>query len=211
MTDGVSRTDWKWGRTTTLVYQEFVSMTLSASWALLFAALPLGTSGGTAPAEKTGAIPASPPAASAPLYHWQDFDRDGALDVYVQASDHDRLLHNTGGRFVDVTTQFGLASQAGTQWIAWLDFDGDQLPDLSLIDAAGKLRVLRNAATDFEDITDASGLPVEAVAFAEWNDLDADGLVDAHVVTSTEDRFFKNLGHGQFSLGGPLSTAAGFR
>src|SRR5262245_56231670 len=51
--------------------------------------------GETAPTASTPLVASTLPSAS--LYHWQDFDRDGLQDVYVQGPGADRLLRNTGG------------------------------------------------------------------------------------------------------------------
>src|SRR5262245_41370000 len=141
---------------------------------VLLASIPGGTrpNGEVATATPSSPHPVATLAPASPVYHWQDFDRDGAQDVYVQGPDSDHLFHNVGGRFEDVTQHFGLAHQQGTQWVAWIDLDADQLPDLTLIDAAGAIRVLRNAATEFVDATEGAGLPMEPLSLAEWSDID---------------------------------------
>ncbi|HEU5079998.1 MAG TPA: FG-GAP-like repeat-containing protein [Opitutaceae bacterium] len=70
-----------------------------------------------------------------------DYDRDGALDVYVQTNvldsthrpqgQRDHLLHNDGdGHFVDVTAQAGIAGESQGHSAIWWDYDDDGWPDL---------------------------------------------------------------------------------
>jgi len=153
-------------------------------------------------------IASEAPSPSGFAYHWQDFDCDGARDVYVQSPvGQDRLLRNVGGQFMDVTAQFGLGGMSKTQQIAWVDFDGDQLPDLFLVDVQGKLRLLRNAATEFVDVTETSGIVADQpVLFSEWIRLDGSHLPALHIATATSDRMYANLGNGRFQLGPTLSS-----
>ena len=102
---------------------------------------------------------------------WQDFDGDGALDLYVSAiSGRSRLLRNSGtGTFVDVTLAAGVAHRDGEELFAeWLDLDLDRRADLHVVTSQGD-RVYRNlGAGRFElvQLPTASELNAPVVALA---------------------------------------------
>lgn len=68
-----------------------------------------------------------------------DYDGDGKPDLYLaDSAGPNRLMRNVGGRFVDVTKEAGLPLEAmPTQAAVWLDYDGDGLLDLYLVNHGG--------------------------------------------------------------------------
>jgi enediyne biosynthesis protein E4 len=63
-----------------------------------------------------------------------DFDNDGKTDFAVTYYGFNRVFHNVGGRFEDVTKAAGLPV-SGTRWgsgCAWIDYDRDGFVDLFL-------------------------------------------------------------------------------
>ena len=62
---------------------------------------------------------------------WEDYDRDGDLDLYV-ANDFGRnnLFRNDDGRFRDVAAQAGVEDLAAGMSVTWGDYNRDGLPDL---------------------------------------------------------------------------------
>ncbi len=61
-----------------------------------------------------------------------DYDNDGRVDLFFTAVGPNRLFHNTGERFVDVTSAAGLAGGAN-DWgtgCGWFDYDNDGRLDL---------------------------------------------------------------------------------
>ena len=62
---------------------------------------------------------------------WDDFDRDGDLDLYV-ANDYGQncLYRNTGGNFADVATELGVVDYGSGMSVSWGDFDRDGQSDL---------------------------------------------------------------------------------
>ena len=61
-----------------------------------------------------------------------DFDNDGKTDVAITYYGFNRLFHNIGGRFQEVTKASGLPL-SGTRWgsgCAWVDYDRDGFVDL---------------------------------------------------------------------------------
>jgi hypothetical protein len=60
-----------------------------------------------------------------------DYDNDGFPDLLVTAVGQNRLFHNNGGHFVDVTAKAGLAGRSAFSTSAlWFDYDRDGLLDL---------------------------------------------------------------------------------
>ena len=79
---------------------------------------------------------------------WEDYDRDGDLDVYV-SNDFGRnnLYRNDGGTFVDVAPQAGAEDMAAGMGVTWSDFDLDGDTDLyvsNMYTAAG-IRITHQA------------------------------------------------------------------
>jgi hypothetical protein len=72
---------------------------------------------------------------------WDDFDKDGDLDLYV-SNDFGRnnLYRNDNGRFRDVAAAAGVEDIASGMSVSWGDYDGDGWSDLyvsNMFSAAG--------------------------------------------------------------------------
>ena len=136
---------------------------------------------------------------------WADFDNDGDLDLFVGfgGTPANRLYRNDDGVFVDVAAAVGLADARATRAAAWGDMDRDGDPDLlvGFTPGAGSvLRLYRNDAGRFTEVTAASGLGLEAGAVRQpsWIDLDADGDLDLFVAfRDRANMLFRNTG-GKF-------------
>jgi hypothetical protein len=90
---------------------------------------------------------------------------------------------------------------------AWIDFDLDGAPDLSLLDGEGSLHLLRNRGDGgFEEA--GAGLDlVRGASAALWEDLDGDGRPDLLlVVPQGEGRLYRSLPGGFFE---DVGTASG--
>ncbi|HAB11860.1 MAG TPA: hypothetical protein DCE47_09235 [Planctomycetaceae bacterium] len=121
-----------------------------------------------------------------------DFDQDGWPDLFLpqggdfknrdkQRTDVDRLFHNTGSGFVDVTVQAGLDSNGFGQGATVGDFDADGFPDILVANIGGNRLLTNNGDGTFSDTSRQAG-----VAGQRWTtscllvDLNADGLPDLY-------------------------------
>lgn len=125
---------------------------------------------------------------------WIDVDRDGWLDLFVTDTWADgewglwngggelptsRLLRNVGGRFEDVSDEWGAAHATRANGCVAADFDGDGFTDLYVTTSRANLLLWNEGGTAFvergaEAGVDTYGWHTGAAA----GDLDGDGLVD---------------------------------
>lgn len=117
---------------------------------------------------------------------WGDFDADGDPDLLVGfapgAGSVLRLYRNDGGRFVDVTTESGIAVGAGAvRQPAWMDVDADGDLDL-FVGFRDRADILfRNTAATFRDVAAEAGLADgRKTVGAVWFDYDEDGDLDLY-------------------------------
>jgi hypothetical protein len=162
-----------------------------------------------------------------------DYTGDGFLDVYLlgQLGMPSRLYHNVpapggGRRFIDVTSQAGLAGQRGLGRVAFFaDLNNTGRPDLVVLNdyapgtglTASKI-YRNNGDGTFTDVTAGSGFDPAGyvVGGASLGDFFGDGHLDIYVSYWTEDlgaespfhhvqgqfpghnELFRNLGNYQF-------------
>ncbi len=117
-----------------------------------------------------------------------DYDNDGDLDLFVGFDGKpNRLYRNDKGVFIDVAAAAGVADARPTRAVAWGDVDADGDPDLMVgftpSPGASVLKLYRNEAGTFADVTTVSGLVVAtgAVRQPAWVDVDADGDLDLFI------------------------------
>jgi tetratricopeptide (TPR) repeat protein len=136
-----------------------------------------------------------------------DYDRDGWLDIYFclyafyQGTDQYRypmpyydaengpanfmMRNNRDGTFGDVTRQSGL-DQHNTRFsfcCAWGDYNGDQWPDLYVVNDFGRKNLYRaNGHGKYTDVAPKAGVEdVGAGMSGCWLDFDNDGRPDLYV------------------------------
>lgn len=178
-------------------------MHLTTSFFLLSLA-PLGgepvASTGGAPAPSTPLAPAA--LVAGPSLHWGDYDRDGALDVFVATpGGADRLYRGDGGELLEVTRLAGLESSKGSRSATWFDYDQDGDLDLFTASDRAPSRLWANdGAGQFADVTRDAGLADEMPdQFVLTLDFNGDGRIDLQRRTAAGDRLFQNLGDGRFA------------
>jgi Flp pilus assembly protein TadD len=164
-----------------------------------------------------GALLADQFAGGATLF---DYDGDGALDLLDLTPSGARLLHNVGGRYVDVTARSGdLRAESGASSLGAVagDYDNDGRADLFVL-RVGALKLYHNdGAGRFSDRTAASAFPAYPYlsVSAAFADVDHDGDLDifvAGLADATEARVKPLLGkEGPFGEGGPSSVENGAR
>jgi hypothetical protein len=156
---------------------------------------------------------------------WSDYNADGYVDVLFNgcadlecSSYATKLYRNNGDGTFTENTQAGLAD-AGTGWIAWGDYDGDDFPDIvvsgypgmlfagaSALDGPAPLTKLYHNNGD-GTFTEASntGLPGMSGTQAIWGDYNSDGLPDLLLNGCSEGclhdttQLYRNNGDGTFT------------
>jgi hypothetical protein len=144
---------------------------------------------------------------------WGDYDADGDPDLLVGFAPGDgfvlRLFRNDRGRFVDVTSDVGLAVAAGAvRQPVWIDIDGDRDLDLFVAFRDRANALFRNDAGKFVDVAASIGLgDTRRSVGAVWFDYDEDGDLDAYVANMDGDAngLFRNT-DGRFE---DVAAAAG--
>lgn len=144
-----------------------------------------------------------------------DIDGDGDPDVVLCGGLlGDTILQNNGAAgFLDVTALSGVEHNELGRMPALGDYDNDG--DLDLYIAAliggegptkGRSMLWRNNGVGhFEDVTDVAGVAGRGRSlFAQWYDIDRDGLLDIYVCEfdSTNNLYYRNNGDGSFTESG---------
>jgi imidazolonepropionase-like amidohydrolase len=121
-----------------------------------------------------------------------DFDGDMDLDLYVGFNGGaNRLYRNQKGTFTDVAEAAGVADKRATRSAAWADYDNDGDPDLLLGFAPGDesvLKLYRNDAGRFTDVTAAAGLRRDSAGVRQFSWIDVDDDNDLDLFVALRDR-----------------------
>ena len=123
---------------------------------------------------------------------WSDFDNDGDQDLFVGFNgEPNRLYRNGPDGFVDVAAAAGIADARATRAGAWGDFDADGNVDLLVGFAPGTastLKLYRNVAGRFYDVTEPARLSVTGGAVRQLSWIDFDGDDDLDLFVAYRDR-----------------------
>jgi len=123
---------------------------------------------------------------------WADYDGDGDVDLFVGFNGvANRLYRNDAGTLVDAAAATGVADARATRAGAWGDYDGDGDPDLLVGFAPGPqsvLKLYRNDAGKFTDVTAAVGVARDSGAVRQLSFVDTDGDGDVDLFVAFRDR-----------------------
>lgn len=150
-----------------------------------------------------------------------DYDNDGKLDLYISYNGWNgpmpnRLYHNAGGRFEDVSRTSG-ADDPGSGFVSvWGDLDNDGYLDFAVANGVLKdgsvPQVYRNNGNGtFTNMTQKAGIkepPVYGAIGVALGDYDKDGDLDLLIngLNNSPNRLYRNDGHFKFS---EVARAAG--
>ncbi|GAB4195473.1 MAG: hypothetical protein Tsb002_28020 [Wenzhouxiangellaceae bacterium] len=146
-----------------------------------------------------------------------DFDRDGLLDIYVNAIGDDLLYHNQGGlQFINVAASVGISGNDGQGvGVVATDIDNDGWVDLFTGNRSGQPnRLFRNLGGSFMDITSAAGIDRTGLGMGVLSfDYDNDGAMDLYWTawpdaagSNGDNALYRNQGGAVFT---DLTSASG--
>jgi hypothetical protein len=113
-----------------------------------------------------------------------DVDNDGRLDLFsANYGKNGLFLNRGGGKFEDVSTEWGVAIDGRYDACAFADFDNDGLQDLFVNGTvtggtSHREYLMRNVGGRFTDVTFPELLRLHADHGVQWADYDGDGDVD---------------------------------
>ncbi len=122
-----------------------------------------------------------------------DVNNDGLLDLFLaNYGTNGLLLNRGGGRFNDVSKEWGIAVDGRHDTCAFADFDQDGLVDVYVngtVTGGTSYRdfLYRNTGTGFEDVTPPNVLALHASHGAQWADFDDDGDLDLAISGTRPD------------------------
>ena len=140
-----------------------------------------------------------------------DYDNDGKLDLYISYNGWNgpmpnRLYHNTGGRFEDVSKRSG-ADDAGSGFVSvWGDLDNDGYLDFVVANGVLKdgsvPRIYRNNRDGtFSQVSGVKESPAYGAIGVALGDYDKDGDLDILIngLNNAPNRLYRNDGSWKFT------------
>jgi enediyne biosynthesis protein E4 len=132
---------------------------------------------------------------------WVDFDLDGNLDIYASHQGQENLLLRSygdlGGGFFLFSGVGGPTGNIGdSNGANWIDLNGDQRPELYIVNSFSGNVLLNNSSIGFDDVSYSSGLgDVTNGVGSAWGDFDNDGDFDLYLSNEAmADHIFRNGG-----------------
>ena len=147
---------------------------------------------------------------------WEDYDKDGWVDLYLTGNlDPNALYRNRGDGSFSLSEHSEMLSLPGelSGGAVWADYDNDGWRDLYVLNW-GANRLFRNLdGQGFADVTVAAGVgDVGKATTAAWGDYDEDGHLDLYVTNwscypecdlvdfaRSRDTLYHNNGDGSFT------------
>jgi enediyne biosynthesis protein E4 len=120
-----------------------------------------------------------------------DYDNDGDLDIYfvqgghldTKEPEHNVLLRNDDGKFVDVTAESKTGDTGYGMGVATGDFNNDSFIDLFVTNVGKNVLLKNNGDGTYSDVTDEAGVGDTGWgASAAFADFDADGYLDVYAI-----------------------------
>jgi len=127
---------------------------------------------------------------------WQDFNRDGWLDVFIGNESRGTMdvhpcelyLNNQDGTFREIARMAGVRVNRYVKGVTSGDYDQDGWPDLYVSTLKGKNYLFKNQGKSsdgeitFQDVSESAGLGNPIPSFPTWFwDFDQDGWLDIFV------------------------------
>lgn len=143
-----------------------------------------------------------------------DYDNDGKLDLYIAYNGWNgpmanRLFHNDGGKFRDVSKESGAADEGDGFVSVWGDLDNDGFLDFVVANGVIKdgsvPQIYRNNGNGtFTNITRAAGIdepPTHGTIGVALGDYDRDGRLDIlfNGLNNSPNRLYHNEGNWKFT------------
>lgn len=120
-----------------------------------------------------------------------DFDNDDDLDIYfvqgghldTNVTEHNVLLRNDEGKFVDITQESGTGDTGYGMGVATGDYNNDTYIDLFITNVGKNTLLKNNGDGTFSDVTLSAGVGDDGWgASACFADFDADGDLDLYAI-----------------------------
>ena len=120
-----------------------------------------------------------------------DFDNDGDLDIYfvqgghlgIDKTEHNILLRNDNGKFIDVTEQSSTGDTGYGMGVAVADYNNDSFVDIYVTNVGKNILFKNNGDGTFTDVSDVAGVGDTGWgASAAFSDFDADGDLDLYAI-----------------------------
>ncbi len=147
----------------------------------------------------TGEWPSEQSSGAALLF---DYDLDGDLDLLEAAGTRQRLLHNDGGKFTDVTPQSGALSKQSTAPATAAiagDYDNDTRDDLLILRQGASTLYHNDGKGSFSDVSAAAKMPAprNSSNTGAFVNFDHDGDLDV-LIGGEGNLLLRNNGDGTF-------------